>query len=138
MTPEKNKQIVVRFNKEGIEGKNISVFEELLADNFTNHSAPPGIQAGRDGMVAFFKTVLWESLANVTVEIHDQVAEDDKVVTRKTIHGIHVGEFFGYPASNKKLQLHIMEIVKLLNGQYIEQWRIWDIKDVDRQITEPL
>jgi len=136
MTPEKNKEIVARFNKEGIEGKDITVFEELLADNFINHSAPAGMPAGRDGMIAFFRTVLWESLADVSVEIHDQVAEGDKVVTRKTIHGIHVGDFLGQPASNKKLKLHIIDIVKLLNGQYIEHWRAWDAQDVIRQITE--
>lgn len=136
MTPQKNKEIVVRFNKAGIEGKNIAVFEELLADNFINHSAPTGIPAGRDGMIAFFKTSLWTSLADITVEIHDQVAEGDKVVTRKTIYGIHVGDFLGHPASNKKLELHIIDIVKLLNGQYIEHWRNWDLQDILRQITE--
>lgn len=136
MTPEKNKEIVVRFNKEGIEGKDITVFDELLADNFINHSAPAGMSAGRDGMIVFFKTILWKSLTDVTVEIHDQVAEGDKVVTRKTIQGIHVGDFLGQPASNKKLELHIIDIVKLLNGQYIEHWRVWDVQDVIRQITE--
>jgi steroid delta-isomerase-like uncharacterized protein len=136
MTPERNKEIAVRFNKEGIEGKSIAVFEEILADNFINHSAPAGISAGRDGMIAFFKNILWKSLADVTVEIHDQVAEGDKVVTRKTIHGIHVGDFFGHPASNKKLELHIIDIVKLLNGQYIEHWRVWDLQDIIRQIKE--
>lgn len=135
MTPEKNKEVVVRFNKEGIEGKDITVFEELLADNFVNHSAPGGLPSGRDGMIAFFTTILWKSLADVTVEIHDQVAEDDKVVTRKTIRGIHVGEFFGHPPSEKKLELRIIDIVKLLNGQYIEHWRSWDMHDIVKQIT---
>lgn len=42
MTTEKNKALVRRVNKEFIEGGNIDTFNEIFADDFVNHTAPPG------------------------------------------------------------------------------------------------
>ena len=41
MTTEKNKQVVIRFNKEYWESGNGEIAKELLADNYVNHFAPP-------------------------------------------------------------------------------------------------
>ncbi len=40
MTPEENKKVVLRFNKEFLEGRNTDVLKEIVADDFTNHTAP--------------------------------------------------------------------------------------------------
>lgn len=134
MSIETNKAIVLRFNKEVIEQKNVQTFKEIMSPDFINHAAPTGMPKGPEGMISFFENVLWKSLKDITVEIHDQIAEGDKVVTSKTIHGIHVGEFLGVPASNKNIQIHIIDIVRLKNGKYIEHWRSWDPANIITQI----
>jgi predicted ester cyclase len=37
---------------------------------------------------------------DLSVEIHDQIAEGDSVTTRKTIHGTHRGALYGVPPTN--------------------------------------
>ena len=54
MTTEQNKAIVRRMNKEFIEGGNFNTVQEIIADDFVNHTAPPGSPKNRDGVVYFF------------------------------------------------------------------------------------
>ena len=53
MTTEKNKQLVIRFNKEFFESGNTAITKELLADSFTNHTAPPNAPTNAGPMIQF-------------------------------------------------------------------------------------
>lgn len=136
MSIEINKAIVLRFNKEVIEQKNIETFNEIISSDFINHAAPSNMPKGPEGMISFFQNILWKALKDIKVEIHDQIAEGDKVMTRKTIHGVHVGEFLGVPASHKNIQIHIIDIVRIKNGKYIEHWRSWDSANIISQMKQ--
>lgn len=53
MTVEKNKQVVIKFNKEFFESGNTEITKELLAGNFLNHTAPPGAPTDASVMIQF-------------------------------------------------------------------------------------
>lgn len=116
------KQIVARFNREVIEQGNMQVFTSLVAPDFVNHTAPPGTPPGPEGFAAFFTHVLRPAFPDLTVELHDQIAEGDKVVTRKTISGTHLGVFLGVPPTGRRVGIRVTDIVRLRNGQYAEHW----------------
>jgi predicted ester cyclase len=121
---EKNKAIVTRFNKEFIEKGDLQAFEELVPEDFVNRSAfAAGISPGREGVRDYIIDVLHKALSDIRVEIHEQIAEGDTVVTRKAITGVQTGEFMGQPATGKRLSMHLIDIVKLKNGKYAEHWR---------------
>jgi predicted SnoaL-like aldol condensation-catalyzing enzyme len=121
---ESNKQTVTRFNKEFIEQGNLQAFEEIVAADFVNRSAATlNIPAGREGIRDYIMEVLHKALTNISVEIFDQIAEGDTVVTRKSISGIQVGEFLNKPATNERITMHLIDIVKLKDGKYTEHWR---------------
>jgi predicted SnoaL-like aldol condensation-catalyzing enzyme len=121
---EMNKVIVSRFNKEFIEQGDVQVFEELVAADFVNRSAATlHIPAGREGIKDYIMDVLRKALTDIKVEIFDQIAEGDTVVTRKAISGTQVGEFLGRPATNERMVMHAIDIVQLRDGQYVEHWR---------------
>jgi predicted ester cyclase len=119
-----NKAIVVRFNREVIEQGNEATFRELMAPDFVNRSAPPGAPPGPEGMLFTFNRVLRPALPDLSVEIHDQVAEGDKVTTRKTIRGTHRGELFGIPPTGTQVVIDVIDIVRLANGRYAEHWGV--------------
>jgi len=119
-----NKAAVVRFNREVIEQGNEESFRALMAPGFVNRTAPPGMSAGPDGMLFTFKRVLRPAFPDLKVEIHDQVAEGDKVTTRKTLRGTHRGELLGIPATNEAVAIEVIDIVRLENGQYAEHWGV--------------
>jgi predicted SnoaL-like aldol condensation-catalyzing enzyme len=123
-TQERNKSIVTRFNKEFIEQGNLQAFEEIVAADFVNRSAATlNIPAGRDGIRDYIMNVLHTALTDINVMIFDQIAEGDTVVTRKSISGIQVGEFLNKPATNQRITMHLIDIVTLKDGKYMEHWR---------------
>jgi predicted SnoaL-like aldol condensation-catalyzing enzyme len=135
-TIEQNKAAVVRFNKEFIEQGNMNSFKELVADDVINHAAPPGAPNGPESMIHFILNILRNGFSDIKIDILDQVAEGDKVTTRKAIHAVHTGEFMGVSASNKKVTIHVIDIIRLRNGQYIEHWGLSNIPQVIAEISE--
>lgn len=135
-TLEQNKAIVVRFNQEVIERGSMGSFNELVSNDVVNHSAPPGTPPGPASMSYFLMEVLRKGFSGITVEIFDQVAEGDKVTTRKALHATHTGEFMGIPASNKKVTILVIDIIRLKDGKYAEHWGMSNLSDIVKIISE--
>ncbi|MBT0670692.1 ester cyclase [Novosphingobium profundi] len=118
------KEIVRRFNEDVIAGGNRTAFNELIAPNFINRSASPGAPAGSESMWNTFENILRPALEGLTVTIHDQMEEGDKVTTRKTISGTHVGPLLGVEATGKTVSIDVIDIVRVVDGRYVEHWGI--------------
>ena len=135
MTAEQNKAIVTRINKEFIEGGNVNAVYEIFAPDFINQTAPPGSPQGPEAIIYFFNHLLKPAFPDLKVVIHDQVAEGDKVTTRKSFHATHKGEFFGVPPTNKKVVMDVIDIVRLRDGKFVEHWGILDMQNLMQQIA---
>lgn len=119
-----NKAIVCHFNHQVIENCNRDAFEMLVAQDFINHSAVAGQHTGREGLWHTFHNVLHPGLSGLRVEVLDQVAEEDRVTTRKRITGCHSGALLGIPATGRTVSIDVIDIVRVHNGQYVEHWGI--------------
>jgi predicted ester cyclase len=53
------------------------------------------------------------------VTIHQQLAEGDQVMTYKTLHGTHLGEFMGIPPTGKQVSFDLIDIFDIANGKII-------------------
>lgn len=129
-----NKAAVARFNRDVIERGDEAAFRELVAPGFVNRSAPPGSPSGPEGMQYFFETILRPALPDLSVEIHDQIAEGDRVTTRKTIRGTHRGELLGVPATGKPVAIEVIDVVRLEGGRYVEHWGVTTLPSVLAQL----
>lgn len=127
---ENNKAVVRRFNREVIEEGNIGSFNALMDPNFINRSAPAGMDNGPQGMIWFFNEILRPALPDVTVTIHQQIAEGDLVTTRKTISGTQTGPLLGVPATDKVISIEVIDIVRVRDGKYLEHWGITTLSEI--------
>ena len=134
-TAEQNKTIVIRFNKEFIEKGDTNVFNEIIAAGFINQTAPPGVPKGPEGVLYFFNNFLRPAFPDMQVEIQRQVAESDLVTTHKVFHVTHTGDFMGIPATGKKVDIEVMDIICLQNGKFIEHWNVLDWQHVITQLA---
>jgi len=125
-----NKSIVRRFNLEVIERGNHDAFEELVSETFINHTAPLGMPASREYLWHTFQNVLRPGLSELKVTILDQLAEGDKVTTRKRITGVHSGELMGVPATGRSVSIDVIDIVALHDGQYVGHWGLNSLASV--------
>lgn len=124
------KEVVRRFNIEVIQNGSEADFRALMAPDFVNHAALPGMHQGPESMWNTFQNVLRPALSNLTVTIHDQIAEGDKVTTRKTIRGVHTGTLLGIPATGREVSINVIDIVRVENGRYTEHWGVNTFSDV--------
>ncbi|MGN6328777.1 MAG: ester cyclase [Rhodanobacter sp.] len=122
MSSDDSKAVVRRFNEEVIANGNRASFDALVSPDFVNRSAPPGAPNGPESLWHTFANVLRPALGDLQVTIHDQMAEGDKVTTRKTVTGVHVGALMGVEATGQTIAIDVIDIVRLADGRYVEHW----------------
>lgn len=135
-TEQRNKAIVVRFNKEFIENGDMALFEETIAHDFVNRTPNPGTAADRSGVAYFFNEVLRPAFPDLVVTIHDQTAEGDEVWTRKSYRATHQGPFLGIQPTGKTVEFNVIDILRLRDGQYVEHWACADMLGLRGQLNE--
>jgi steroid delta-isomerase-like uncharacterized protein len=125
MHAEANKQVVRRFVDEYQTAANEQSFAELLHPEVVDRSRPPGIAEGAEGVRQQFEAFR-AAFPDFHAVIHDQIAEGDKVVTRKVFHGTHRGELMGIPPTGREVQIEVIDIVRVEGGQIVEHWNVVD------------
>lgn len=131
MSVLENKAVVLRFNKEFLEGGNTEILKEIVADDFINHTVPPGFPNDVTGLIRF-ATLLHQAFPDLKIDIHEQVSEGDIVATRKTITATHLGEIMGHAPTGKRVIINVMDFVRLRDGRYAEHWGRNDLMEVVR------
>jgi predicted ester cyclase len=58
--------------------------------------------------------------------IHDQIAEADRVVTRKTLTGTHKGEFFAVLPTGRRVEANVIDILTVVDGKLRDHWGGFD------------
>ena len=118
---EKNMALVRRF-QEAEANADLDMLDELLAPDFVDHSLLEGQEPGREG----YKRQLAEqhaALSDVRCIIEDQLAKEDKVVTRLTLRSIHDrGEYRGLMPRHKEVEVTAMTIHRIVGGKIVEEW----------------
>jgi predicted ester cyclase len=127
---ERNKAVVLRFNREVIEGGSEAALLELVAPDFVNRTATPGTAPGIDGLRHMLFRVLRPAFPDLRVEIQEQVAERDLVTTRKSLHGTHSGELMGIAPTGRSVEVKVIDIVRVRAGRYVEHWSVTSLPTV--------
>ena len=132
-TAESNKALVRRFYEE-IDKGNIGVLDELVADDYIDHNPPPfpGLADGREGLKQAFR--IFQHATPGYHRIEDQIAEDDRVVTRLTSIGKHEGDLPGAPRTGNDLKMTSITIHRVVNGKLVEKWSEKDVMGFLQQI----
>lgn len=119
------KAVQRRFVDEFQSSGKVETAQELLADDFVDHSAMPGVPGTRDGVMMLFAGMRG-GIPDMTAEIHDMMQDGNKVITRKTLHGTHTGVLFGVPPTGRPVAIDVIDIVRIEDGQLREHWNIVD------------
>ena len=127
------KAMMRRFVDEYQIGRRDEVADELLAVDFINHSAPPGLPPGREGVKVLF-AMFWSAFPDLRAEIHDMLVEGTTVVTRKTLRGTHTGDFMGIAPTGRPVSIEIIDMVRAREGLFVEHWGVFDQLGVLQQL----
>jgi predicted ester cyclase len=119
------KDIVRRFVDEYQSGGSEMAFLELLDANVIDHNLPPGVAPGALGVHQQFDGFR-TAFPDFHATILDQIAEGDKVVTRKVFTGTHQGPLQGIEPTGRKVEIHVIDIVRVADGKIVEHWNCVD------------
>ena len=117
---EENKRLVRRYYEEVLNQRRLEAFDELADPRFISHLANGGIVN-----IGVYKQAIAGSLAampDLHVTVDDQIAEDDKVVTRWTATGTSLVEFAGIKPQGQPLTVTAIHIHRIQAGKLIEHW----------------
>ena len=132
MSTEDNKAIVRRGLETVWNQKNVARVVEHLDPEFVSHDPTMTIQ----GLEQYqpFVTMYLSAFPDLHFTIEDQIAEGDKVVTRWTAHGTHLGPFMDIPPSGKQGAVTGITIDRLANGKVVESWYNFDALGMMQQL----
>ena len=121
MGTEENKAIVRRVSEQAVGGGDLGVMDELVADDFVDHSALPGTPPGREGAKAFVH-VFHAGFPDLSLTNEDIIGEGDKVVHRYVLRGTHQGEFMGIPPTGNRVEVPGIDELRISGGKIVERW----------------
>jgi steroid delta-isomerase-like uncharacterized protein len=127
-----NKALVRRYYDEVLTGRDRDLLTQLLDPSFVSH-VPGGSDVGADAYTAAVQAT-HAAFPALAVTVHDQVAEDDKVVTRWSASGIHAGDFAGVPATGRPVTVTGIHIHRVRRGRLVEHWEELNLLGVLRQL----
>ena len=133
MSIEDNKVVVQALVDQVFNDANVEMLPELMAENFDDHSAMPGVPPGREGYTGFI-LMLHSAFPDFHFELNDMIAEDDKVVIRGTLNGTNEGFLMGMPATSKKATWTAIHSFRLASGQVVEHWGNIDMMGLMTQL----
>jgi steroid delta-isomerase-like uncharacterized protein len=131
MSPEENKAIVRNYIQAVWNEGDMQTVDDVVVPDFVQHVGM--VNQGREGIHRFFAMVraAFPDIRNTADEV---LADGDKVYVRSTITGTHRGTFFGVPPTGKAVNFTAMNIIRLHDGQLVENWGEQDLAGLMRQL----
>lgn len=125
MSTEQNKEIARRFYAAFDANELDTIETEILSPDAVIHVAgmpdPLNVteykQLGATYRAAF---------PDMTTEIHDLIAEGDRVAVLMTNRGTQTGPFQNIPATGRAVTLPAIAVCRIKNGKIVEKWEKYD------------
>src|SRR6476661_2241725 len=111
------KTILQNFQRD-IDTGDPSILDRYIKSQYTDHNPPPFASKtpGMTGLKETFKISL-DIFSEFKHVVDDQVQDGDKVATRITGSGRHVGSFLGIPPTNKMVTMSGIGMHRVVDGR---------------------
>jgi steroid delta-isomerase-like uncharacterized protein len=122
LTPDKHKALVRRWLEEVFSRGGLDAADGLFTPNFALHDPSfPHDVYGPEGIKRYVSAYR-VAFPDLEVTVEDQLAEEDKVVTRWTARGTHSGEFLGLAPTRQEIAVSCIEFDRMVRGRIDEAW----------------
>ena len=112
----------------------LSALSRFWTDDCVNHAG--GGQVGLAALTEYHSSFMgaFAAFADLRIELVQQVAEEDRVVSHIVTTGRQAQAFAGIPASNKSASLTAIRIDRLRDGRIAEHWSVSDMAGLMAQL----
>ena len=134
-TPDEAKDIARRFVEEVFNQRNLKHAEEMLADDFVEHSPFPGLAPDKAGAIESFRLAL-DASDDLRAEIIDLISDGDRIAIRARYVGTDTGGSApGVPPTGKAFDVEGIDVAFLGDdGRFREHYGILDVATMMQQL----
>jgi predicted ester cyclase len=127
------KALARRIVEEVINEGDMGLIDEIVAPDYVEHAAAPGLPPTREGLAMFIGSFR-AAFPDLQYTIDDSISEGNRVVQRVTAAGTMQGEFAGMSPSNKSASWTEIHISRWSDGRMTEHWAVVDQLGMLRQL----
>lgn len=102
----------------------VGTIDDVLLSDAVVHS-PLAAGSGPDTMKLIW-TVLLRAFPDIHVMVDDMVVDHDKIASRQTVTGTHLGEYRGLAPTGKTVVYEEIFIMRFADGKIAEVWGVVD------------
>jgi len=133
MSAEDLKKLNNHFYDEVFRRRHLDAVDELLTDDFVEHTPAPGQATDRQGAKDFIGQML-QAFPDLNFEVENQIAEGDTVAAVGTMTGTHNSDFFGVPATGRRVSVAVMDTGRVREGRFTDHWGLVDVSELMAQL----
>jgi predicted ester cyclase len=126
-------RVIRRYFDELFSQGKLSLVDELLHEDYVNHSPSPGLPPGREG-VRVVVAALRAAFPDLDYTIEELVVAPDRVAARTTMRGTHRGDFFGIAPTGRAVEVSQITIERFLGDRIVAHHRVTDELSLLRQL----
>jgi predicted ester cyclase len=119
-----NEKLFRSIIMDGFSKGDSSVIDKYAAKNFIEHQYGmnlPGVLSPKAAIAD-----LHRAFPDFSMKIEDIVATEDTVWGRMTARGTHKAQFGPMPATGKKFEITVIDIMRFKDGKLVEHWGVPD------------
>ena len=133
---DSNSQAVREFIEVVWEGRDLAALDRFWTSDCVNHAMPGSDNHGLEALRAYHQQFFadFSAFSGLQIEVVQQVAQDDRVVTQLLTRGDHTGPFYGVPPTGKRVALATIRIDRLVGGKIAEHWSVADVAGLMQQL----
>ena len=133
MTTISNCAVVKNFIEEGINLGGIDSIAQFVWEDVVEQVPFPGQGPGLEGLKDVLRGMR-SAFPDLHFSVEEQIAEDDKVLTRFEWTGTHRSDFLGVPATGRPVKVWGMVLDRLQDGRIKDTRIIMDILGLMMQL----
>ena len=130
---EENKRLVREITEVVWNSRGVDRIPEFYAPDFVGDYRPYALRQGHDGVRAMIEGA-WTAFPDYHEEVHELIAEGDRVVLHLTISGTQQGRWGPLPATGKRAAFDEIVILQIHEGKVIRQRGVVDNLSALRQL----
>ena len=129
---EGNRYRLQRLLLEGFGGGDMSVVDEVVAEDFVEHQAEVPRQ-GPEGLKRLIHS-LRHAFPDLQYTVIQMTQDGDKVWGHFRGKGTHAGPFMGHAPTGKGMDVEVIDIARFRGGKMFEHWGVPDRLTVLHQL----
>jgi steroid delta-isomerase-like uncharacterized protein len=126
-------KVLVKKAYDWFNSKSWDSLATIIAADYIEHNPDQGQKPGFDGLKAQFQQY-YATFPDMKMEMKDITAEGDRVMTRVVITGTMTGKMGDVPSNGKKMDVDMLEELRIKDGKMVERWGVFDAMKMMTQL----